>query len=64
MKRFHHGKGTQVEDTTVDAFLNEVLEVCRKHGMSISHEDEHGSFLVKDFDEAYALWLMRAAIDK
>jgi hypothetical protein len=41
----------------VQAFLNEIAEVCKRHGMSISHEDQHGSFIIKPFDQYNIDWL-------
>jgi hypothetical protein len=35
-------------DPAVDIFLAEIVEVCKKHGMSISHEDDHGGFSDSD----------------
>ena len=34
----------------VDAFINEVIEVCKKHGFCIGHEDEDGAFVIYDGD--------------
>lgn len=31
-------------------FLNDIGEVYCKHGLAIGHEDDHGSFLIEDFD--------------
>ncbi len=46
----------------VKLFLEEVIEVCRKHELSISHEDGHGSFLVeKDYSSNYE-WLLDARL--
>lgn len=45
---------------SVDSFLEEVLEVCRKHGMSISHEDSQGAFEIVDYSEDAAGWLLEA----
>jgi hypothetical protein len=28
------------------AFLLEIIEVCKKHNLSIGHEDGHGAFLI------------------
>jgi hypothetical protein len=50
----------EAENAAVDAFLAEVVEVCRKHGMSISHEDGQGAFQVRDFNEPDAEWLKEA----
>lgn len=45
----------------VDAFLEEINEVCRKHGMSISHEDTHGAFIIDRLDDERDLeWLSLA----
>lgn len=36
------------ENPKIDAFLDEVLQVCEKHGFLISHEDHHGAFEILD----------------
>ncbi|NBW22529.1 MAG: hypothetical protein EBR82_82745 [Caulobacteraceae bacterium] len=51
---------TKGRNAAVDAFLAEVIEVCRKHGMSISHEDGWGAFEVRNFNEPDADWLKEA----
>jgi len=43
------------------AFLNDINEVCKKHGMSISHEDGHGSFIITKYDEENIKWLFGAS---
>jgi hypothetical protein len=48
MKRF--SVNGEVEDPRVDAFLAEVFEVCRKHGMALEAED--GGLEVIDFEES------------
>jgi hypothetical protein len=45
----------------VQAFLNEVADVCRRHGLSIAHEDGHGSFIVEKFDQFNIDWLNNAS---
>lgn len=42
------------------AFLRDVAAVCRKHKLSLSHEDPGGAFEVVPFDEEYVDWLMDA----
>lgn len=63
MKRFDASTSERVENPKVDAFLAEILDVCRRHGLSISHEDSHGGFLVTPFDESTAAWLNDASIN-
>ena len=46
MKRWDRDQGKEIEAPDVDAFLNDLVSVCRKHGMSLGHEDPHGGFLV------------------
>jgi FAD/FMN-containing dehydrogenase len=48
----------------VEAFLKEIAEVCRKHGLSISHEDGHGAFIVTDdrMEENIA-WVNAASLE-
>lgn len=46
------GSGCLEECPKVDAFIEEVMLVCKKHGMSISHtEGTHGSFEIVDYIE-------------
>ena len=44
-------------------FLNEVREISEKYGVSISHEDCHGAFIIEDFDPGNLLWLESATIN-
>ncbi len=53
----------EVDDPKVDAFLAEIAEVCRKHGLSIGHEDGHGAFIVEPWSEANEHWLGDAFVD-
>lgn len=53
-------ESTQEVVPEVDAFLDEIEVVCRKHGMSISHEDGHGAFIVERFHEFFVEWLRNA----
>ena len=45
----------------VDSFLKDIVEVCARHGMSISHEDTHGGFIIEEFDKKLVDWLMEAS---
>lgn len=44
----------------MQAFLNDIVEVYKKHGLSLSHEDYHGAFCVECFDEDNVKWLFDA----
>lgn len=43
------------------AFLEEVLEVCKKHRLSLTHEDPHGGFIVEPYSVTNAMYLLGAA---
>lgn len=42
------------------AFLSEIVDVSRRHGLSLSHEDSQGGFLVEPLDERNIDWLLLA----
>jgi hypothetical protein len=62
MKRYRRGKFGSVENDKIDAFLKEIVEVCKEHGFSLSHEDAHGAFIVEKYHEDNIQWLMQAMI--
>ena len=62
MKRYHRGKSGSIENKQVDAFLREIVKVCKEHGFSLSHEDTHGAFVVEKYEEENIQWLMDAMI--
>ena len=41
-------------------FLKDVEIVCKKHKMTISHEDGHGAFEIEGYDEFNLEWLAEA----
>ena len=45
-----------------DAFFQEIDDVCEKYGVSISHEDQHGGFIIEEYDKDNIDWLKSAAI--
>ncbi|HTR86210.1 MAG TPA: hypothetical protein VMI56_17130 [Reyranella sp.] len=48
----------------VNAFLTELLEVCRKHDMALGHEDVEGGFIVaRGFSSSAAEWLLDASVE-
>ena len=60
MKRWSVQTRCEVEDAKVDAFIEDVIAVCRQHGMSLGHEDGHGAFIVEAPDETNFTWLRSA----
>lgn len=60
MKRFRSRQGDWIESPKIDTFLLEIESVCRKHNLSLSHEDYHGAFEVTEFDETFVDWLKDA----
>lgn len=63
MKRWNIAESRMIESEKVDAFLNELIAVSKKHGLCIGHEDIHGSFLVHEYTEENAEWLLAASDD-
>jgi hypothetical protein len=44
-------------------FLEDIDLVCKKHDLSISHEDFHGAFIIEEYDEYNIRWLFNAHKD-
>jgi len=56
MKRWNQWRKSEVDNPRVDAFLADVLAVCKRHGLAICHEDEHGAFIVRDYGDMELWW--------
>lgn len=64
-QRWNEARGERIDSAPeVEAFLDDLEAVCRKHSMSIGHEDSHGGFIIYDFDPANIAWLRDAADDR
>lgn len=48
----------------IRSFLIEYEELCRKHNITLSHEDGHGAFLIDDFSESNIEWVSQASDDR
>jgi len=46
----------------VEAFKAEIVEVCRKHRLSISHQDCQGAFEIVPLQQEYLDWFMPAEL--
>jgi hypothetical protein len=51
-----------VEDK-VKSFLEVIEAICKVYGLSITHEDEHGAFIIEDYKETNIEWLKEATIN-
>ena len=62
-ERWNGKKQKMMVSEKVDDFISDIKKVCEKHGMSISHEDAHGSFVIegKDSIETNMKWLETAS---
>ncbi len=54
----------QVTKKQVQEFKREIIELCKKHGFSIEHEDHHGAFIIRDFNASAEEWFNQARYDK
>jgi hypothetical protein len=61
MKRWSRKLKKYIENPKVDAFLGEILEVCKKHDLAIVYN--HDNLLVTDFTEHDAQFLDTALDD-
>lgn len=63
MKRWDLTTNKNVTCSEVDMFLKEIDKVCKKHGFSISYEDDYyGAFIIENYDSGNIDWLKRAFI--
>jgi hypothetical protein len=53
---------TEETDKAVAAFLRDLFFLYQKHGMSISHEYGHGSFIIEPFSEFNMKWVACAMV--
>lgn len=51
----------RTSDQAIDEFLRELEELCRKHNLSLAHEDAHGAFIIQKLDERNIRWVNEAS---
>lgn len=44
-------------------FLNEITKIYKKYNLSLSHEDDHGSFIIENYNETNIKWLKNSLIN-
>lgn len=47
MNRYNTAIGKHVQSDKQDAFIEELIGVCKRYNMSICHEDCHGAFVIQ-----------------
>lgn len=52
--------GPTIDDSTIDKFLCELEELYRKYGLSLSHEDSQGAFIIEKLDVDNIKWVKAA----
>ena len=60
MQRWVRGSKGLKDIQEVTAYLEDLIAVGRKHGMSLSHEDTQGAFVVMEASEENERWLVEA----
>jgi len=46
-----------VDNENVDLFIEDIKKVYLKHGLTISHEDEHGAFIIENYNDENIRWI-------
>ena len=63
-KVFDRQSGEYIESPSeMETFMCEIQKVCKKYGFSISHEDEHGAFIIQEYKDSNIQWLKQAFKD-
>lgn len=47
MERWNKTTKKYEDSKAINEFIGEIISVFNKHGLSISHEDVHGSFMIE-----------------
>ena len=51
-------------DKELKDFLEDIEQTCQNHYISIGHEDHHGAFLFKSYEQRFMDWLKGGRIDE
>ena len=46
-----------IENKKAKAFIEDIIEVSKKHGLSLGHEDIGGKFQIYPLDDSLLIWL-------
>ena len=47
----------------IQSFLDDIVDVYKKHNLSLSHEDLFGGFIVQEYKEKNVKWIKQAKFD-
>lgn len=61
MERYNRNTKTSAANPKVEKFIDELIAVCKKHGLSLSHEDTQGAFIVEPYSDSNIQWLNDAS---
>jgi hypothetical protein len=50
-----------MRENNIKNFLREYKELCKKYDVSLGHEDEHGGFILYEYDEEMIEWVEAAS---
>ena len=53
-----------VVEVNTDDFYNDLINLYKKYGISISHEDGHGGFILEEYDEFNIQGIKDASVTK
>ena len=60
LKRLTQNDIHDITEEKKEDFLKEIEEVCKKHNLSISHEDSQGAFEIEKYHQQNIEWLKDA----
>ena len=63
MMRYNEATDKHEDNPLVEAFIDEIVEVCKKHNFSIDHEDGQGGFIITTFNILDSGKLRNASLD-
>jgi len=43
-----------------EKFIDELIKLCKKHGLSLAHEDSQGSFIIEEYSDENIQWVKEA----
>lgn len=61
MRRWNQKLKKRTVNPLVDVFISDIIKVCKKHKLSLSHEDLYGAFVIERYHKIYSKWLMTAS---